>query len=98
MQVVGESMVPYGFLPGDIIHPKQQSAHVGDIVVFSCHKSGCHGHYIKKLTQKRGACYWVEGRRDVWVDDTGQKKISIDSQTLFGWLCDDEIIIHGIIM
>lgn len=69
---------------------------VGDIIAFECAHEKCDRTYVKKITNIRGSCYWVEGRDGIWVQD-GKMKKSIDSRTTFGWLCDDQINILGIV-
>jgi hypothetical protein len=94
-QVDGHSMENYGFMDGMRINVVAASSFVvGDVIAFECGHEKCDGAYVKKITQKDGACYWVEGRKDVWMEN-GSKRQSMDSRTTFGWLCDDDITIIG---
>lgn len=96
--VDGRSMESYGFTDGMRVSVVPASDfRVGDVIAFTCTRDVCDGAYIKKITQKNGSCYWVEGRKDVWKEN-GKRKKSMDSRTTYGWLCDDEIAIIGVVM
>ena len=88
--VSGESMKPTIENGSSVlIHP--DSAEIGDIVVFECYSSECRypgdngGVLIKRVTQKQGNCFYLEG-------DNRLK--SWDSRS-YGWLCDDDLKILG---
>lgn len=95
-QIEGHSMAHLGFDHESYVSVVPASGFkVGDVIAFECSHSKCDGAYIKKITRKNGACYWVEGRKDYWYED-GKKKESMDSRTTYGWLCNDKIDIFGV--
>lgn len=95
-QVDGNSMKPLGFQDESYVNVVPASDfNVGDVIAFECAHAQCNGAYIKKIARKNGTCYWVEGRKDIWIED-GQKKQSMDSRTTYGWLCNDDIKILGV--
>ena len=95
-QVDGNSMATLGFPHESYVNVVPASdLNVGDVIAFTCTHEKCDGAYIKKITKKQGACYWVEGRKDKWSEN-GQKKQSMDSRTTYGWLCNDDIDVIGV--
>jgi len=95
-QVDGNSMDPLGFADGDFIDVMTASElQIGDVIAFECSRDACDGAYIKRIVQKQGSCFWVEGRDDIW-EENGKKKQSMDSRTTYGWLCNDDIKIYGV--
>jgi hypothetical protein len=95
-QVEGNSMRTLGFANGALIDVVPvDEVHIGDAIAFTCYKKECDGSYIKKVIQKYGDCFWVEGRNDVW-EENGILKESLDSRTTYGWLCNDAIEIYGV--
>ncbi len=95
-QVEGHSMEHLGFGHDVLIDVVPASDfNVGDVIAFECFHSKCDGAYIKKVTDKKETCLWVEGRYDIWEED-GKRKQSMDSRTTYGWLCDDDIDVYGV--
>jgi hypothetical protein len=95
-QIQGNSMRTLGFANGALIDViPVDEVRVGDAIAFECYKEGCDGAYIKKVIQKYGNCFWLEGRDDIWIEN-GELKESLDSRTTYGWLCDDAIEIYGV--
>ncbi len=94
--VDGNSMATLGFPHGTRVNVVPATDfHVGDVIAFTCTHEKCDGAYIKKIVKKHGACYWVEGRKDIWKEGN-QRKRSMDSRTTYGWLCNDDIDIMGV--
>lgn len=95
-QVEGHSMESYGFYDRTLVDVVPASTFfVGDVIAFECTDEKCDGAYIKKITKKEGDCYWVEGRKDVWLEN-GDRRQSMDSRTTYDWLCGEEIKIYGV--
>lgn len=95
-QVEGHSMETLGFAHNSYVNVVPVSdVNVGDVIAFTCTHEACHGAYIKRVAQKSGNCFWVEGRQDVWSEN-GVRKQSLDSRTTYGWLCNDTISIMGV--
>ena len=95
-QVDGHSMESYGFMDGTRVDVVPATTfNIGDAIAFECTHDKCDGAYIKMITKKDDGCYWVEGRKDQWLQD-GKKRQSMDSRTTYGWLCDEEITIYGV--
>ncbi len=95
-EIEGNSMKHLGFQDGMFVEVVPVSyVKVGDVVAFRCFDETCDGNYIKELTKQKGACYWFEGRKDIWKEDN-LKKQSLDSRTTYGWLCDNEVKILGV--
>lgn len=96
-QVDGRSMENRGFMNGDLVKVIQASQfNIGDIIAFACFHEKCSGMYIKEIVGKINDCYWLEGRNDFW-EENNVKKQSMDSRTTYGWLCNENIDIRGIV-
>lgn len=87
--VSGNSMQELGFNNGETLWAKYGDCNIGNICVFQCNSSKCGGlELIKQVKDKKDGCYWMEG------NPSG--KDTADSRN-FGWLCDNELRIIGVV-
>ena len=83
-------MVEYGINDGDSFWITDGDCNIGDTCVFDCLTEKCHNglEIIKKVKDKNDNCYWMEG------NPSG--KYTNDSRK-YGWLCDNELKIIGVV-
>lgn len=93
----GRSMEQYGFYDGETIKMTHEQPRVGDFVSFRCVNDRCPQYnMLKRLTMQSLDCYWFQGRDDMWKDEKGEVKRSMDSR-VYGWVCKKDIVINGIV-
>lgn len=90
-KIVGKSMNPTLYENDKITIKITSSANEGDLITADCNSVKCENptrkHLAKRLLYKKDSCYFIAG---------DNQPISFDSYD-YGWLCNDELIITGII-